>query len=347
MKSKFIAYTFACVFLLSGCGDPITTGVTSAFAADKLDEAIGKLQTESTNWRATLERLQSQLTDDSQSTLRNEVTNLTNEAIAAAGAEVRCNADFIGARVREKLIALRAALTGGTPPPLTPVACSVSPVAIDTSLPPERRSLVKVAGWNFSRGPVRAALFDRGSSRDISSALGFPTTYLMTIDLSGSGAPISESSERIELTANGRPLSQISVLQPHPLVNQLTITFTTGEHGPRRGHDIRAFIVLKSGRQIRAADRFASGGEWAGGSVERVEWNIGEEVPLSEITTFGITFEDGDCTACRGDDWHLAGVKVEVTRPSRFKRTIFDVRGNPLLAAFHERGTWSRPFDGR
>jgi outer membrane murein-binding lipoprotein Lpp len=103
--------------LISGCsiGDKIDklTDKVSDVAGDTvatLDNAIDALDRNSASWQAVLQDTTAKLTSDAQSTVRNEVSDVLNRSVAATGDELRCNVDFIGTRVRQALVRIRARL---------------------------------------------------------------------------------------------------------------------------------------------------------------------------------------------------------------------------------------------
>jgi hypothetical protein len=76
-----------------------------------LDGTIEALESESANWRQTLEEIRDNLTGSAQAAIRNEVRNELTRAIATDGTEFRGNVDFIRVRARRDLIRIRAGLS--------------------------------------------------------------------------------------------------------------------------------------------------------------------------------------------------------------------------------------------
>ena len=86
-----------------GSADDLTEKVVSS-----LDNAIGSLNANSANYQEVLQKLVTDLPGEVQSTVTNEVSNLLNRTVAAAGAEVRCDADFFRIRVQQALQRIKA-----------------------------------------------------------------------------------------------------------------------------------------------------------------------------------------------------------------------------------------------
>lgn len=72
-----------------------------------LDKAINTLKNESSNWQQVLQETRDKLVDSANSSIKNEVTNLINNGIAATGIEVRCDVDFMRNRARQELVHVR------------------------------------------------------------------------------------------------------------------------------------------------------------------------------------------------------------------------------------------------
>ena len=159
-----------------GCGikSAINTAVATvdARAADaihSLDNAIAKLAEESADWRVVVTNLEKEISADVQSTIRTEVQDIARNTILLAGAEFRCNAEFMRIRLRRELTHLRNSLaeslnallarTSISVPLLPeespePFICSVAPSGVDMSLEPERRTKIDIYGFDLRSRPI-------------------------------------------------------------------------------------------------------------------------------------------------------------------------------------------------
>lgn len=207
--------------LLSGCGigdkiDNLTDKVSDV-AGDtvaSLNSAIDTLERNSSSWQSVLQDTTKQLTKDAQSTVRNEVSDLLNRSVAATGTELRCDADFIGARVRQALVRIRARLLNQPIPPVEPALCHVVPPAVDMALDPSRRNKLEFFGYDFDTTPIKVSLQDQSRTLDVSTSLDRPTHYHMTLNLGANGVPVSAASNRLTLEWQQRLISSIAVIQP-------------------------------------------------------------------------------------------------------------------------------------
>lgn len=193
----------------------VTTQTTNA-----LDDAINKLTQQSSQWQQVLQELTGKLTQEAQSTVRNEVATIASRSIAQAGVEFRCNADFVGGRVREALVRLKAKLLGGTIPPVEPGLCQVVPIAVDRESVPDHVKQIEFYGYDFDTSNTLKVLLERtaGAPMDVTTELDRPTHYAMTLKFGGNGVQLDDSSQRFHLEWNGKVISTIAVVQPAPKV---------------------------------------------------------------------------------------------------------------------------------
>src|SRR5512139_1288610 len=117
-----------CLGIGGALKDPTTQAV------NVLDDAIDALQSASADWQKVLQDAQKKLTEDAQSTIRTELANLASRSSAQAGVELRCDADFIRARIRQALLGIRARLLGQATPKVEPALCQVVPLGVDRAL---------------------------------------------------------------------------------------------------------------------------------------------------------------------------------------------------------------------
>jgi hypothetical protein len=209
----------ACAVLLciapSGCGAIGQVvgpgGTTTEQAIEAIQSAIDSLNANSAAWQSTLNNLAAQLKANAQDLLANDVTNLMQRGIATAGVELRCNADFIGARMKSALQGILAQLKHEPAPPQPPPAiCQVSPISLDMGNRPRE---IDFFGYDFDKGSVLVFLTHAGGEIPIDSAVSHPSHYLMTIDTSaGTSAPLCNlENRRIVLRSNGAELSSVGI----------------------------------------------------------------------------------------------------------------------------------------
>lgn len=198
---------------LAGLGQSIEDAATRAVSV--LDDAIETLANESADWQQVLQDAMSQLTDDAQSTIRNEIADVASRSIAQAGVEFRCDVDFIRARVREALIDIRASLLGQIAEPVEPSLCSVVPLVVDRTLVPDRLKTIEFYGYNLDFVESLRVFLEDGAGRltDVTEFLDRPTHYVMTLRFGANGVLLDSSSRRFVLEWDGRQISSIGVIQ--------------------------------------------------------------------------------------------------------------------------------------
>ncbi len=225
-------------------------------AENVLRDALDALDRNSSNWQQVIRDAQSKLTEDAQSTIRNELNDILQRGIAAVGGEFRCNTDFVANRVRGAVQRLLAKITAQPIPPLEPGLCNVVPLAIDRSLVPQRLNNIAFYGYDFDRTDIRARLINSNGQRDVSASLSKPTHYHMVLNLGGNGVPLTDKSQKVKIFYANTLLSELPVIQPATPVCKTkvitvpgsTITYmpphTRGDrefdgHGPKVSSSIR------------------------------------------------------------------------------------------------------------
>jgi hypothetical protein len=242
MKTKFFPFlpnrlflsTILIVLLFNGCNlidkifhkaDPIIQQVTAS-----LDFAIGSLNATSSNYQEVLQKLINDLPKEVQSTVTNEVSNLLNRTVAAAGAEVRCDVDFFRIRVQQALQRIKAEYLKQPLPPVEPQLCNVIPLAIDMNLTADRRNKLEFYGYDFDVTAIQVLLVNNNGQIDVSDKLAQPTHYHMVLNLGSNGVPVSDQSTKLVLRWNNRDISSIPIIQKNPPICQTSFfTFQPAE----------------------------------------------------------------------------------------------------------------------
>lgn len=203
----FNALTHVCLALvlalLLGACDPGGLDPVTRKAADRIDATVAALNQNSADWQQLVRDLVSDLKGIRQD-VANDVQAIATRGIATAGVEFRCDADFIGKRVKEGLQALSAKLRGQTPPPLEPVVCQIafSPPQIDQAhinmmnVPDE----VLFYGYNFditSENGLTLVLKHSAGEMPLQTWVNKPTHYLLTLKTApGDGVPMCNLKDR-------------------------------------------------------------------------------------------------------------------------------------------------------
>jgi hypothetical protein len=196
-------------------------------AVDTFDRSIDALARQSADWQVVLQNLEASMTENVQSSLRVEVTNLLQTGVLASGGEFRCNAEYLRLRTERKLVQIRNRFAemvndaGLKPPipllpetPLEPYICSTSPIAVDLSLDPKRRNLLDIHGFDFRSLPITAEVVSLSDRRNVTRALGIISDMRMALDITESGAALTPNSRRIVLSWDNKPQSVIQVVSP-------------------------------------------------------------------------------------------------------------------------------------
>lgn len=232
----------ALIFSLSSCSliRSIKTAVgafdiRAADAIHSLDNAIARLAEESADWRVVVTNLEKEISEDVQSTIRNEVQDVTRNAILLAGSEFRCNAEFMRIRLRRELIYLRNSIAHRLNALLEkksfsiplipeespePFICSVVPSAVDLSIDRERRAKIDIYGFDLKSRPISVSLRGYGTFNPI-NALFIISDFHAVLDLTESGADISPTIREIVLSWDNKVKSEIPILA-HEKIRECT-----------------------------------------------------------------------------------------------------------------------------
>lgn len=223
---------FGCLVLaLGGCSFSSLlrdTNVEIRDAINSFDQAIATLAQQSADWQVVVQDLQESITEDVQSTIRVELTNLSRTVVLGAGAEFRCDADFMAVKLVNELRDIRNDLAqtlndaGANPPipllpvdPPRPVVCSAVPRAVDMSLEEKRRTVLDVYGFDLLSLPITAQVLDRfGGLSNVTSSLGIISDYQMVLDLTEGGAALEEDDRQVVFSWNGDVQSVVPILNP-------------------------------------------------------------------------------------------------------------------------------------
>jgi hypothetical protein len=189
-------------------------------ASNQLDQTIDSLQNTSTSWQVLLKDLLDKLTGDARNLIGTDIQNLINNSVAVAGAEVKCEVDFIRARIVENLVALKNKLLGKPMPVLEPRICQAVPMSVDVTQVPASVRVVNFYGYNFGSLTDYVLKMESldGTQTDVTRALNIPTAYAMTLSLGPSGASIAGNAHRFNLSWQGKPLSTVGIIQPAPVI---------------------------------------------------------------------------------------------------------------------------------
>lgn len=203
-----------CIFNPAGCiGDK---------AAEKVEQAIHELDYQSANWQRILNELSSKLASEAQTTVQNEVDNVLSRAVAASGAEFRCNVDYVGLRVKQNLKVILAELRGESAPIIEPGFCKSVPDAIDAQFVPQRLKFLEYYGYDFDKQRITARLVTETAQTDVSRYLDHPTHYHLTLNLVSFADQIKAASNaRLAFYWADREQATVAVLPNIPLPTYL------------------------------------------------------------------------------------------------------------------------------
>lgn len=220
---------FVASILLASCGDDWGKSAGEKAARIISEEVIPDLTNEFAQWRGLADEALEELPEE----FRHQFDLAFSRAIDAAGAEFRCDTDFVRQRLVEDLLSLRASALGQAPPAKTIRICNIWPEAVielDQDLQPQDKTYLRFGGYNFDDPNVRVLLeYKDGDTDDLTSCcLDNPTHYLLTIDLDE--ITFTPEHRRIILGGTERQSNSVAINQPPPVKKVFTykIDLTTG-----------------------------------------------------------------------------------------------------------------------
>lgn len=217
----------ALILGIAGCG--WLSRDTTERALQDIDQLLKIVDDQSKSWQSTLQILEDKTAKDTQSTIRTEVDTLVQRSVAATGAELKCNFDFMRDRVRQHLLNIKAALMHKPGTQIKPLFCQVVPSQVDQRLAADRRAVVSFVGYDMDIGePARVRVFlvdNAGQEVDVTDKITNPTHYLMTLNISsGSGVQFQPTSNKLVLRWGADVLSSIAVLrEPAPFKAEVSV----------------------------------------------------------------------------------------------------------------------------
>lgn len=217
---------------LNGLKEIVPTAVAPVLGRTEqiLRDATLALDTNSADWQRIVQETRERLLAEGETQIVNDLDGVFQRGIAAGSAEIRCNIDFIGQRVREDIQGILDRLLGYSTR-RKPTICQVTPQTVELSdqAAPLYDNKIQIAGYNFDSDPLpQVQLVGNNGTQDISSVLGRPSPYYMTLNLGDNGVPFATDSNLIIVQWEGQELSRISVIQPRTPVCQ-TIADTSPE----------------------------------------------------------------------------------------------------------------------
>lgn len=202
-----------------------------------LDQAIASLDENSEEWQTLLPQLQNDIANtiqDTQAQIVNDVSRIieeteqaTQSTIGVAGAEFRCNTEFLGSkvdinkRVQTMLEQLRARWTGqDIASVIEPVFCQAVPPVIDIlDIQSGATNAISIFGYDFDAITTNALdlvlVNNNGNERSVKRALNKSSDFLLTINVSSNGVPLNQNSNRLIVRYQGDDLYSFAVTQPN------------------------------------------------------------------------------------------------------------------------------------
>jgi hypothetical protein len=206
------------------CEVPI--GITDQ-TAHILQHAIDDLGSLSASWQNTLVTVESQLTQDVQQTIKNDITIAIQRAEGETTVNIMCIADFVRTRIRMMLIDLKSLVLKSGPGldvPANllyhPTLCSYSPDSVDPqAVQLNKYNTVLFYGYDFLDAGFRVFLDDNnGNATDVTGNPNAPnltigTNYEMVLNLGSNGVQLTPTTKDIRLVYQDPTLGPVDFMR--------------------------------------------------------------------------------------------------------------------------------------
>jgi hypothetical protein len=170
-------------------------------ASLEIQTTLQNITNEPTVWLAQLQQLEEKLRVDG-SNWADDVGQIAQRAIGAAGTTVRCTVDFTGRRVAMELQALLARINGQLIPAAPPTVCTVSLEQISLGRIP---TTVTFYGYDLRPSELSANVVSAsGTARPITDLMTAASEYAVTINLSGNRANLRCDDQQMALRHEGK-----------------------------------------------------------------------------------------------------------------------------------------------
>ena len=235
-KYSHIILILICIFFYQGSCIPTAT------IEKWLDDAIAELSIQSSEWQNIMNQLIGQLDtiDDVLSqTIRNDVQNLVNRGVAAAGTQVLCIMDIIGDRQRNALIRIKNKYLGTNDPvpQLLPYVCEVVPNYVDLG----DLQTIDYYGYDLDMDCLKLTVLSSGEPRDVTQFVNQVTHYNINVFPSNLELTNEDTGLRLSCTSGrgSEHLSTIGIQEAPP--EEIDINLGTITHMPEHTRGDREF----------------------------------------------------------------------------------------------------------
>ncbi|MEZ0606888.1 hypothetical protein ACAW74_00155 [Fibrella sp. WM1] len=301
-KTVFSALFFS-LFFECGIGKlkKATEDATAALV-NTLQNSTDQLNSQSSDWQQIAEdtrrdviKAVGDLQDETLLTIRRDVLNTVDRLPLAAGAEFRCNADFLRNRLKQDLLRIKAKLLKQNLPELEPVLCGVSPTGVVLE---EKPQLIELFGYDLDKQKNINVFLREGAEKiDVTSKLSQPTHYHWVLNVgSGNGVPFTKNSDEVLVYFGDREMASIPVVQPNieicesEIRDNIASEFPAIDFTPKLINGDREFNSHGPKSYAYVQISHTSSRIWATVFMDAIEWHndkpSGDKTQVQEMKNF-------------------------------------------------------------
>jgi len=180
-----------------------------------IDNAINRLENTSDSWQLILEQTKQELIDSGHEVIANDVNMVVSNAIQDTSGEAKCFVDFIRSKLKDDLKRILSRITGNSIV-LIPHFCTPNPHSINFDFVEQGKlTSLDISGYNLDYSKIKVFLVSHdGAEKDVSSHLGNPTEYLITLNLSTTGVPINSCSNKLRFDLKNNNSFTVNITHP-------------------------------------------------------------------------------------------------------------------------------------
>ena len=209
------------IFSLSSCFDTESLEKQVNKSTNEINDAITRISANGEDMTNVLNDLKTKLPKDVKEIISVDIDRMVKTTTATAGAEFRCEADFLQKRIVQGLRNLQIQLYNKVHKDkksfeiFTPTICNPVPTVLDLNV---ENKFIQIYGYDYNSNIKLYAINQQGAKRDISSTINKPSDYLLTVTTNESLLKELENYKELQLEYKDKALNSMSIIPKRPKI---------------------------------------------------------------------------------------------------------------------------------
>ena len=180
-----------------------------------IDKAINRLENTADTWQIILEQTKQELIEAGHTAVVNDLSLVISRASQDTSGEVKCFVDFIRSKLKDDLRRIVSKITREEIN-LIPHFCTPNPHSINYDFVEQGKlTSIDISGFNLDYSEIKVFLISHdGTEKNVSSHLGNPSEYLITLNLSTTGVSLSSCSNKLRFDLKNNNSFTINIVHP-------------------------------------------------------------------------------------------------------------------------------------